>query len=176
MLDLKSAIRAIPDYPKPGIVFRDLTTLMGDPTLFGQTCQALADAHKSHGITHVAGIEARGFIFGAAVADRMNLAFVPVRKKGKLPAATITKNYDLEYGQDTLEMHEDALPSGARVLLIDDLLATGGTAAAGAELIREAGGNVARAAFVVELVGLPGRAKLEALDVEVLALTSFQEA
>ncbi|GGY52214.1 adenine phosphoribosyltransferase [Parvularcula lutaonensis] len=174
-MDLKAAIRAIPDHPKPGIIFRDLTTLMGNPEAFRATCQALADAHQDRGVTHVAGIEARGFIFGAAVADRMQTAFVPVRKAGKLPHKTITKSYALEYGEDTLEIHEDALPEGARVLLIDDLLATGGTAAASVELIRAAGGEVAGAGFVVELVGLPGRSRLEGLGVETLALTSFEE-
>ncbi len=174
-MDLKSTIRAIPDYPKPGIVFRDLTTLMGNPEAFRQTCSALADAFASRGITHVAGIEARGFIFGAAVADRLGVAFVPVRKAGKLPAETITKSYALEYGEDTLEVHKDALPEGAKVLLLDDLLATGGTAEATVELLRQAGGSVEAAAFVVELVGLPGRARLEALSVETFALTTFAE-
>jgi adenine phosphoribosyltransferase len=174
-LDLRATIRAIPDHPKPGIVFRDLTTLMGDPKAFSATCQALADAFKSRGVSHVAGIEARGFIFGASVADRLACAFVPVRKAGKLPARTITKSYALEYGEDTLEVHADALPAGAKVLIVDDLLATGGTAAATAELIREAGGDIVAAAFVVELTGLPGRGVLQKLDVEVLALTSFDE-
>jgi len=174
-LDLKSTIRAIPDHPKPGIVFRDLTTLMGDPEAFKATCAALADAFKSRSVTHVAGIEARGFIFGAAVADRLGVAFVPVRKKGKLPHKTVERSYALEYGEDTLEVHEDALPGDAKVLLIDDLLATGGTAAASVELIREVGGEVLAAAFVVELVGLPGRAKVEALGTEVFSLTTFQE-
>jgi adenine phosphoribosyltransferase len=174
-LDLKATIRAIPDHPKPGIVFRDLTTLMGDPKAFSATCQALADAFKSRGVTHVAGIEARGFIFGASVADRLGVAFVPVRKQGKLPARTITKSYALEYGEDTLEVHADALPGEAKVLIIDDLLATGGTAAATVELVREAGGDVVAAAFVVELLGLPGRNRLQGLDVEVLTLTAFQE-
>ncbi|MEM1379751.1 MAG: adenine phosphoribosyltransferase [Pseudomonadota bacterium] len=174
-MDLKATIRAIPDHPKPGIVFRDLTTLMGDPTAFQATCGALADAYKSQGITHVAGIEARGFIFGAAVADRLNVAFVPVRKAGKLPADTYARSYALEYGEDTVEIHRDAVGSGAKVLLVDDLLATGGTAAASVELIRETGAELVQAAFVVELVGLPGRAKLADLGVETLALTTFQE-
>ncbi|NRA31153.1 MAG: adenine phosphoribosyltransferase [Parvularculaceae bacterium] len=175
-MDLKSTIRAIPDYPKPGIVFRDLTTLMGDPEAFKATCAALADAFKSRGATHVAGIEARGFIFGAAVADRLGAAFVPVRKKGKLPLKTVTKSYALEYGEDTLEVHEDALPNGSKVLIVDDLLATGGTAAATVELVREVGGEVLATAFVVELEGLPGRGKLEDLDAEVFSLTTFVEA
>lgn len=174
-MDLKSSIRAIPDYPKPGIMFRDLTTLMGNPEAFGATCQALTEAFKNRGVTHVAGIEARGFIFGAAVADRLGVAFVPVRKAGKLPAETISKSYALEYGEDTLEVHKDALPSGANVLLVDDLLATGGTAAATTDLVRSAGAQVTAAAFVVELEGLSGRVKLEAIDVEVFRLIAFQE-
>jgi adenine phosphoribosyltransferase len=174
-MDLKASIRAIPDHPKPGIVFRDLTTLMGNPEAFAHTCSAMAEAFKSRGVTHVAGIEARGFIFGAAVADRLGCAFVPVRKAGKLPSETLRRSYALEYGEDTLEIHKDALPAGAKVLLLDDLLATGGTARATAELIREAGGEVVAAAFVVELNGLPGRSRLEELDVEVWSLTQFQE-
>lgn len=174
-MDLKAKVRAIHDHPKPGIVFRDLTTLMGDAEAFSSTCRTLADAFRSAGVSHVAGIEARGFIFGAAVADQLSAAFVPVRKEGKLPAATITKSYALEYGEDTLEVHADALPTGAKVLLIDDLLATGGTAAATVELIRLAGGEVVGAGFVVELVGLPGRSRLSALDVEALSLITFEE-
>ncbi|MEM9838095.1 MAG: adenine phosphoribosyltransferase [Pseudomonadota bacterium] len=174
-MDLKATIRAIPDYPKPGIVFRDLTTLMGNPEAFQATCAALADAYKSQGATHIAGIEARGFIFGAAVADRLNIAFVPIRKSGKLPAETIAKSYALEYGEDTLEVHQDAFPAGAKVLLIDDLLATGGTALASVALVQEAGAEVVGAAFVVELEGLPGRKLLQDAGVEVLALTAFQE-
>jgi adenine phosphoribosyltransferase len=174
-MDLKAAIRAIPDHPKPGIVFRDLTTLMGDPQAFTHTCTVMADAFRSRGITHVAGIEARGFIFGAAVADRLGAAFVPVRKAGKLPSETFRKSYALEYGEDTLEIHRDAIPRDAKVLLLDDLLATGGTATASAELIREAGGEVETCAFVVELVGLPGRSRLEEIGLEVWSLTQFRE-
>lgn len=174
-MDLKSTIRAIPDHPKPGIIFRDLTTLMGDPQAFGHTCTALAEAFKNRGVTHVAGIEARGFIFGAAVADRLSAAFVPVRKAGKLPAKTLTQSYALEYGEDTLEVHADALPEGAKVLLVDDLLATGGTASASVDLLRLAKGEIVAAGFVVELVGLPGRAKLDALGVETFSLMTFQE-
>ncbi|MEM0928524.1 MAG: adenine phosphoribosyltransferase [Pseudomonadota bacterium] len=174
-MDLKAAIRAIPDHPKPGIVFRDLTTLMADPEIFSGTCALLADTFRNRGSTAIAGIEARGFIFGAAVADRLGVGFVPVRKEGKLPAETITRSYALEYGEDTLEVHKDAFTPGDKVLLIDDLLATGGTATATVELIRETGAEVVAAAFVVELVGLPGRSQLEALDVEVLSLTSFEE-
>lgn len=172
-MDLKAAIRAIPDYPKPGIMFRDLTTLMGNAEAFRATCGALAEAHRNHGVSHVAGIEARGFIFGAAVADRLGAAFVPVRKEGKLPHETIARSYALEYGEDTLEVHADGVPPGSRVLLLDDLLATGGTAAATAELLRSAGGQVVGAAFVVELKGLPGRARLADLGLDVFSLISF---
>ncbi len=174
-MDLKAAIRAIPDHPKPGIIFRDLTTLMADPEVFSGTCALLADTFRNRGATVVAGIEARGFIFGAAVADRLGVGFVPVRKKGKLPSETISRSYALEYGEDTLEVHTDSFTRDDKVLLIDDLLATGGTAAATVELIRETGAEVIAAAFVVELVGLPGRSKLQDLDVEVLSLTSFEE-
>ena len=174
-MDLKASIRAIPDYPKPGIVFRDLTTLMGNAEAFRHACGALAEAFKDRGVTHVAGIEARGFVFGATVADRLGVAFVPVRKPGKLPAETLRKSYALEYAQDTLEVHKDALGKGANVLIIDDLLATGGTAAATVELLRAAGGEVEAAAFVVELQGLPGRQRLEGLGVETFALENFKE-
>lgn len=168
-------IRAIPDHPKPGIIFRDLTTLMGNAEAFRATCVALADSYRSAGVTHVAGIEARGFIFGAAVADRLGVAFVPIRKGGKLPAGTIARSYELEYGHDTLEVHSDALHPGTRVLLIDDLLATGGTACASVELLRETGSDVVGSGFVVELEGLGGRERLKGLGVDVLALTGFGE-
>jgi len=148
---------------------------MADPEVFSGTCALLADTFRNRGATVVAGIEARGFIFGAAVADRLGVGFVPVRKKGKLPSETISRSYALEYGEDTLEVHTDAFTSDDKVLLIDDLLATGGTAAATVELIREIGAEVIAAAFVVELVGLPGRSKLMDRDVEVLSLTSFEE-
>ncbi|MEM9809936.1 MAG: adenine phosphoribosyltransferase [Pseudomonadota bacterium] len=174
-MDLKASIRAVPDYPKPGIVFRDLTTLMANSEAFRETCGLLADSYKSRGATVVAGIEARGFIFGAAVADRLGIGFVPVRKAGKLPSKTIARSYALEYGEDTLEVHTDAFTKDDRVLLVDDLLATGGTASAAVELIRDTGAKVIASAFVVELDGLPGRKRLEEIDVEVLALTAFKE-
>ncbi|MEM7741521.1 MAG: adenine phosphoribosyltransferase [Pseudomonadota bacterium] len=174
-MDLKAAIRAIPDHPKPGIVFRDLTTLMADAKAFSGTCALLADQFRDRAPTVIAGIEARGFVFGAVVANQLGVGFVPVRKAGKLPAETITRSYALEYGEDTLEVHTDAFSKSDQVLVIDDLLATGGTASATVELIRETGAEVLAAAFVVELVGLPGRARLEGLDVEVLSLTTFQE-
>ena len=173
-MDLASAVRAIPDHPKPGIVFRDVTPLMGDPVAFEHTIRLLAEAFKTRGVDKVAGIEARGFVFGAALADRLNAGFVPIRKLGKLPAETIRRSYTLEYGEDTLEVHKDALTAGQRVLLIDDLLATGGTAAAGLELLRAVSGELVAAAFVIELLGLPGRATLEAMGAEVFALMTFE--
>ncbi|WP_370334897.1 adenine phosphoribosyltransferase [Parvularcula marina] len=174
MVDLKAAVRAIPDFPKPGIVFRDVTTLMGDPLAFSETIDLLCDAYKAHEIDQIAGIEARGFVFGAALAHRLGIGFVPVRKKGKLPGDTYSQTYDLEYGQDTLEMHKDALTQGQRVLMIDDLLATGGTALAALDLVEKAGGKVVGAAFVVDLPELGGRKKLEARGLDVLTLIEFE--
>jgi adenine phosphoribosyltransferase len=165
MDDLKRLIREVPDYPKPGILFYDLTTLLKDKkglqTLIDRFCKHY-DGHK---IDLVAGIEARGFIFAPALAYRLGVGFVPVRKPKKLPAKTAKVSYALEYGTDTLEMHEDAVQRGQRVLLCDDLLATGGTAAAAVQLIRSVGGTVDGAAFAVELNFLKGRNKLPGLDV-----------
>jgi len=172
--NVKQFIRTIPDYPKPGILFRDITTLLGDPVGFRNAIDALVALHDGATFDIVAGIEARGFILGGAVAHRLNLGFVPVRKKGKLPFATIAQEYDLEYGTDTVEIHTDAIDAGARVLLIDDLIATGGTAEASIKLIARAGGRVAAASFVIELPELGGRQRLEALDIEVLSLCSFE--
>ncbi|WOI54022.1 adenine phosphoribosyltransferase [Parvularcula sp. LCG005] len=173
-MDLKSTVRAIPDYPKPGIVFRDVTTLMGDPAAFRHAVELLSEAFKAHRIDKVAGIEARGFIFGAAVADRLQAGFVPVRKAGKLPHDTLQRSYELEYGEDTLEVHRDGVSAGDRVLLIDDLLATGGTAQAAYHLLKDAGAHVVAAAFVVELPALNGRQKLQHDDIEVLSIISFE--
>jgi adenine phosphoribosyltransferase len=170
---VKQFIRTIPDYPKPGILFRDITTLLGDPVGFRNAVDALVALHTGATFDIVAGIEARGFILGGAVAHRLNLGFVPVRKKGKLPFTTLGQDYDLEYGTDTIEIHVDAIDAGARVLLIDDLIATGGTAEAAVKLIARAGGTVAAASFVIELPDLGGRQRLEAFDIEVLSLCSF---
>lgn len=165
MDSLKSKIRHVPDFPKAGILFYDVTTLLRDAEGFRATVGALAAPYQGRGIQAVVGIESRGFILGAAVADRLSTGFVPVRKLGKLPAATIRATYELEYGSDTLEMHRDGVDSGQRILIVDDLLATGGTARATVDLVREAGGEVAGLAFLIELVGLGGRARLEGEDV-----------
>ncbi len=165
MDDLKKLIREIPDYPKPGILFYDVTTLLKDKQGFHMLIDRLCGHYANHHIDLVAGIEARGFIFGPALAYRLNAGFVPVRKPKKLPAKTASISYALEYGTDTLEIHEDAVQKGQRVLVCDDLLATGGTASATVQLIRKLGGTVDGAAFAVELSFLNGRAKLPGLDV-----------
>ena len=165
MEDLKKLIREVPDYPKPGILFYDLTTLLKDKKGFQTLIDRLCNHYEGHKIDLVAGIEARGFIFAPALAYRLKAGFVPVRKPKKLPAKTARVSYALEYGTDALEMHEDAVKKGQRVLLCDDLLATGGTAAAAVQLIRSLGGIVDGAAFAVELSFLNGRSKLPGLDV-----------
>jgi adenine phosphoribosyltransferase len=155
MIDLKAMIRTIPDYPKPGILFRDVTTLMGDAAGFKAAVDALAAPF--HGkVDAVAGIEARGFIFGGAVAERLGVGFIPIRKKGKLPWTTIGQPYALEYGIDTIEIHLDAVHKGHRILIVDDLIATGGTAEAAVTLVTRVGGNIAGAAFVIDLPDLGG--------------------
>jgi adenine phosphoribosyltransferase len=160
MTDLKSQIRHVPDFPKPGILFYDITTLLQDAAGFRAAVDSLALPFKDKGIDLVVGIESRGFIFGAPVADRIGAGFVPVRKPGKLPSACVRASYALEYGTDTLEMHADAVKKGQRVLIVDDLLATGGTARATTDLVKGVGGNVVALAFLIELAGLNGRAKL----------------
>src|SRR6202162_5385388 len=165
MDELKALIREVPDYPKPGILFYDLTTLLKDKKGFHMLVDRLCAHYDGHTIDLVAGIEARGFIVAPALAYRLGAGFIPVRKPNKLPAKTAKISYALEYGTDSLEMHEDAVQKGQRVLLCDDLLATGGTAAAAVELIRSLGGIVEGAAFAVELKFLHGRAKLPGLDV-----------
>jgi len=158
---LKSQIRHVPDFPKPGILFYDVTTLLKDPQGFKLAIDSLAQPFHGLGITLVVGIESRGFILGSAVADRIGAGFVPVRKLGKLPSQTIRATYELEYGSDSLEMHRDAIEPGQKVLGVDDLLATGGTARATVELVRQLGGDVVGVAFLIELVALNGRAKLQ---------------
>lgn len=165
MDDLKKLIREVPDYPKPGILFYDLTTLLKDKNGFRTLIDRLCDHYKGQSIDVVAGIEARGFIFGPALAYSLGAGFIPVRKPKKLPAKTASISYALEYGTDTLEIHEDAVKPGQRVLIADDLLATGGTAAATTQLIQKLDGKVAGAAFAVELTFLPGRTKLQGIDV-----------
>ena len=160
MDSLKRMIRHVPDFPKPGILFYDITTLLQDKSGFREAIDALATPFAGSGIDLVVGIESRGFIFGSAVADRIGAGFAPVRKIGKLPARTLRASYDLEYGASALEIHHDAVHSGQKVLIVDDLLATGGTAKATSDLVRELGGEVHALAFLIELVALNGRSKL----------------
>ena len=160
MQALKSKIRHVPDFPKPGILFYDITTLLQDPDGLRAAIDSLALPFRDQGIDIVVGIESRGFIFGAAVADRISAGFTPVRKPGKLPSRTVRATYALEYGTDSLEMHDDAIRGGQRVLIVDDLLATGGTAGATTELVKRLGGEVHALAFLIELVALKGRERL----------------
>ncbi len=170
---LRGLVRTIPDHPRPGILFRDITTLLKDPAGFREAVDGLAGPHEANAVTAVAGIEARGFILGGAVAHRLGVGFVPVRKHGKLPAAVVGHDYELEYGTDRVEMHLDAVTAGHRVLLVDDLMATGGTAEAAVTLVRLAGGEVIEACFVIELPDLGGRERLERLGVPVRSLLTF---
>ena len=172
--DLRAAIRTIADYPKPGIMFRDITTLLGNARAFRRAVDELVQPWAGMKIDKVAGIEARGFILGGAVAHQVSAGFVPIRKKGKLPHAIVRIAYSLEYGIDEMEMHEDALVKGERVILVDDLIATGGTAEGAVKLLRQLGANVLAACFIVELPELGGAAKIRALDVPVRTLVSFE--
>jgi adenine phosphoribosyltransferase len=160
---IRTAVRDIPDYPKPGILFKDITTVLRQPELFRSVIDYFTLVARDQDIQYVVGIESRGFIFGAPLADRIGAGFVPVRKRGKLPGSVAQYEYDLEYGTDCIEIHDDAIEPGARVLLVDDLLATGGTAEAAAQLIRKVGGELIGAAFLIELSFLPGREKLASL-------------
>jgi adenine phosphoribosyltransferase len=171
--DLKAAIRSIPDYPKAGIMFRDITTLLGDARAFRLAVDQLVQPWAGAKIDKVAGIEARGFILGGAVAHQASAGFIPIRKKGKLPFKRVSVGYSLEYGIDEMEMHEDALVKGERVILVDDLVATGGTAEAAIRLLRQMGGDVLAACFVIDLPELGGAEKLRALGVPVRTLVSF---
>jgi adenine phosphoribosyltransferase len=174
MLDLKDAIRTIPDYPKPGILFRDITTLLGNARAFRRAVDELVQPYAGTKVDKIAGIEARGFILGGAVAHQLSAGFVPIRKKGKLPHATVSIAYSLEYGIDHMEMHEDAVARGERVILVDDLIATGGTATAAVNLLRQIGAEVVAAVFVVDLPDLGGAQKLRDLGVEVRTLMAFE--
>jgi len=162
---LKSRIRHVPDFPKAGILFYDVTTLLRDPEGFRLAVDTMAEPYRGRDIALVVGIESRGFILGAAVADRIGAGFVPVRKVGKLPSQTIRASYALEYGTDSLEMHKDAIESGQKVLVVDDVIATGGTARATVDMVRQLGGDVFGVAFLIELVALNGRAQLDGLNV-----------
>ena len=172
-LDLKALIRTVPDFPKPGILFRDITTLLRDPQGFHHCVEQLATAVAPYRFHRIVGIESRGFIIGAALAQRLGAGFVAIRKPGKLPAENFRQDYELEYGSDRLEIHADSLDRDEHVLLVDDLLATGGTALAACRLIETAGGRVAACGFVIELEGLPGRNRLETLPVPVVTLMGF---
>ena len=171
---LVAAIRSIPDYPKPGIVFRDITTMLGDARAFRRAVDELVHPYAGTKIDKIAGIEARGFILGGAVAHQLSAGFVPIRKKGKLPHETVRIAYSLEYGVDEMEMHKDAVKAGDKVILVDDLIATGGTAEGAAKLLQQMGADIVAACFVIDLPELGGRAKLEALGVPVRTLVSFE--
>jgi len=171
-MELKPFIADVPDFPKPGIVFKDITPLLADPGAFRETIRSLAAPWKGKGIELLVAAEARGFIFGGALATEMGTGLVPVRKAGKLPRRTVSARYALEYGTDELHMHEDAIARGRRVLVVDDVLATGGTAKAIGDLVRSRGGDLAGYAFVIELAFLGGRAKLAPSTVEALVTYS----
>ena len=171
--DLRASIRTIADYPKPGILFRDITTLLGDARAFRRAVDELVQPFAGTRIDKVAGIEARGFILGGAVAHQLSAGFVPIRKKGKLPHAVVSIAYSLEYGLDEMEMHEDAVLPGERVLLVDDLIATGGTASAAVKLLKQLGADVAAACFVIDLPDLGGAAKIREMGVAVRTLLQF---
>jgi len=174
MKTVRDYIRTIADFPHEGIMFRDVTTLFADPRGLRLAVDQLLHPYSGQPIDAVAGLEARGFILGGAIAHQLGKGFVPIRKKGKLPGAVISEAYVLEYGEAVMEMHDDSIPTGARVLLVDDLLATGGTAAAGIRLIERLGGEVVGCAFVIDLPDLGGRAKLEAMGQDVHTLCAFE--
>lgn len=170
---IKNSIKSVPDYPKPGILFRDVTSLLEDPVAYAASIEMLANRYRDSGVTKVVGTEARGFLFGAPVALALGVGFVPVRKPGKLPRPTISESYELEYGSDTLEIHSDAISTDDRVLVIDDLLATGGTLEATVKLIRRLGGTVTDAAFVINLFDLGGEQRLTEMGVACYSLVDF---
>ncbi len=173
-MDLKTVIRTIPDYPKPGIMFRDITTLLADARGFRRAIDELVQPLAGAKIDKVAGIEARGFILGGAIAHQLSVGFIPIRKKGKLPYETMGERYELEYGVDEVEIHVDAIEEGDRVLLVDDLIATGGTAGAAIRLLERAGAEIVLCAFVVDLPDLGGADKLRAMGKQVAALIEFE--
>ena len=171
-MDLKKTIRSIPDWPIKGVIFRDLTTLMQDPRAFRESCDILYDRYKDMRIDKIVGIDARGFVFGAVLAYKLDIGFIPVRKKGKLPWKTIQETYSLEYGEDTLEIHEDAVEQGEKVIIVDDLIATGGTIGATVKLLKKLGADIIECAFVVELPELKGRDQIQGC--KVFAITEFE--
>jgi len=171
---LETAIRSIPDYPKPGIMFRDITTLLGDASAFRRSVDELVHPYAGNKIDKIAGVEARGFILGGAMSHQLSAGFVPIRKKGKLPHDTVRIAYSLEYGVDEMEMHRDAVRPGEKVILVDDLIATGGTAEGAVKLLQQMGADVVAACFVIDLPDLGGRAKIEALGVPVRTLIEFE--
>ena len=173
MANLKSLIRTIPDHPKPGIMFRDVTTLFGDAQGFKACIAQMTEPYRTIPIYAIAGIEARGFILGGAMADKLGCGFIPIRKKGKLPFKVHSQEYQLEYGTDVIEMHQDAVAKGDRILIVDDLVATGGTAEAAAKLIKRAEGAIVGAAFIIDLPELGGRALLEQMGITCHVLMAF---
>ncbi|MBT3176315.1 MAG: adenine phosphoribosyltransferase [Desulfobacula sp.] len=171
-MDLKETIRSIPDWPIKGVIFRDLTTLMQNPLAFKKSCDILYDRYKDMSIDKIVGIDARGFVFGAVLAYKLGIGFIPVRKKGKLPWKTIQETYSLEYGEDTLEIHEDAVEKGEKVVIVDDLIATGGTVGATVKLVKKLEAQIIECAFIVELPELKGRDQIQ--DCKVFVITEFE--
>ena len=171
--EIRGAIRTIPDYPKPGVMFRDITTLLGNARVFHRVVEELVAPWRDERVDYVAGIEARGFILGGALAHQLSAGFVPIRKKGKLPHTTVRVAYSLEYGLDEMEMHRDAVAAGERIVLVDDLVATGGTAEAAVKLLRSLGASILAACFIIDLPDLGGSARLAALEVPVRTLVAF---
>ncbi|MFH2092307.1 MAG: adenine phosphoribosyltransferase [Pseudomonadota bacterium] len=171
-MDLKKMIRSIPDWPIKGIIFRDITTLMQDPEAYQQSCNILYDRYKNMDVDKIVAIDARGFVFGAVLAYKLGVGFVPVRKKGKLPWKTVQETYSLEYGKDTLEIHEDAIQAGEKIVIVDDLIATGGTVSATVKLVEKFGGEIVECAFIVELPDLKGRDQIKGH--KVFAIMEFE--
>ena len=171
-MNLKDSIRSIPGWPIEGVIFRDITTLMQDPEAYRKTCDVFYDRYKNLNIDKVVGIDARGFVFGGVLAYQLNVGFIPVRKKGKLPYKTVSEEYTLEYGKNTVEMHEDAISQGEKVVIIDDLIATGGTIEAAVKLVKKLGGDILECGFIVELPELKGREKIK--DQYIFTICEFE--